>query len=323
MMRNAVRPGEDGGVRGVLRKRDRSESVSPGGEGGDVRPSANKRRKTVAWRDGEELVDVLGCAESEVDRTPFDEAIRCGGCGLHCVGRMYACQLCTHDDFVLCAVCFSAHVRMTAALDAARAEHDRAEEESNLDLVDGPGTAPTSPAACLPVNPGTQSDIHDILESAAALADAAEDDSDEPMDEEEDAVPNLEGTLEGTRSSSDEEHSSEGEEDLIDLNDSIEDELDANDDGTMPNVCLGVHEHSPTAFLRQGCEDQEMLEEMLHEKRLRQLERELEAAAAVAAEREAEMMGGTVSEVTVTETGGVAPKEGEPAPVWDYRADII
>jgi hypothetical protein len=25
----------------------------------------------------------------------------------------------------------------------------------------------------------------------------------------------------------------------------------------------------------------------------------------------------------VTETGGVAPKEGEPAPVWDYRADII
>ena len=72
MMRNAVRPGEDGGVRGVLRKRDRSESVSPGGEGGDVHPSANKRRKTVAWRDGEELVDVLGCAESEVDRTPFD-----------------------------------------------------------------------------------------------------------------------------------------------------------------------------------------------------------------------------------------------------------
>jgi hypothetical protein len=66
-----------------------------------------------------------------------------------------------------------------------------------------------------------------------------------------------------------------------------------------------------------------MLEEMLHEKRLRQLERELEAAAAVAAEREAEMMGGTVSEVTVTETGSVAPKEGEPAPVWDYRADII
>jgi hypothetical protein len=62
---------------------------------------------------------------------------------------------------------------------------------------------------------------------------------------------------------------------------------------------------------------------MLHEKRLRQLERELEAAAAVAAEREAEMMGGTVSEVTVTETGSVAPKEGEPAPVWDYRADII
>ena len=88
-------------------------------------------------------------------------------------------------------------------------------------------------------------------------------------------------------------------------------------------MCLGVHEHSPTAFLRQGCEDQEMLEEMLREKRLRQLERELEAAAAVAAEREAEMMGGTVSEVTVTETGVVAPKEAEPAPVWDYRADII
>ena len=42
---------------------------------------------------------------------------------------------------------------------------------------------------------------------------------------------------------------------------------------------LGVHVHPPTAFLRQGCEDQEMLEEMLEEKRVRQAERESEAAA--------------------------------------------
>ena len=61
-----------------------------------------------------------------------------------------------------------------------------------------------------------------------------------------------------------------------------------------------------------------MLEEMLEEKRIRQAERESEAAAAHVADE----IGGT-SEVTVTETGGAAPKEAEPAPAWDYRAEII
>jgi len=65
-----------------------------------------------------------------------------------------------------------------------------------------------------------------------------------------------------------------------------------------------------------------MLEEMLEEKRVRQAERESEAAAAAAAAHAADEIGGT-SEVTVTETGGAAPKEAEPAPAWDYRAEII
>ena len=66
-----------------------------------------------------------------------------------------------------------------------------------------------------------------------------------------------------------------------------------------------------------------MLEEMLEEKRARLAERENEAAAATtAAAHAADEIGGT-SEVTVTETGGAAPKEAEPAPAWDYRAEII
>mmetsp|Transcript_1259 Transcript_1259/g.5080 ORF Transcript_1259/g.5080 Transcript_1259/m.5080 type:complete len:133 (-) Transcript_1259:593-991(-) len=111
-----------------------------------------------------------------------------------------------------------------------------------------------------------------------------------------------------------ETHSSEGEEDLIELGDA------GDGDGGLGTAFLGVHVHPPTAFLRQGCEDQEMLEEMLEEKRIRQAERESEAAAAAA--HVADEIGGT-SEVTVTETGGAAPKEAEPAPAWDYRAEII
>ena len=110
-----------------------------------------------------------------------------------------------------------------------------------------------------------------------------------------------------------ETHSSEGEEDLIELGDAGD-----GDGGGLGTAFLGVHVHPPTAFLRQGCEDQEMLEEMLEEKRIRQAERESEAAAAHVADE----IGGT-SEVTVTETGGAAPKEAEPAPAWDYRAEII
>ena len=132
-------------VRGVLRKRDGSQSSSPGE--GTATPEAprGKRRKTVAWRDGEELAHVVGCAESDVDRTPFDEPIRCGGCGLHCVGRMYACQLCARDDFALCAVCFAAHVRITAALAAPGAMPSDASRPTRTPSGCGPIDVPTSP----------------------------------------------------------------------------------------------------------------------------------------------------------------------------------
>lgn len=315
-------------VRGVLRKRDRSQSSSPGE--GTATPEAprGKRRKTVAWRDGEELAHVVGCAESDVDRTPFDEPIRCGGCGLHCVGRMYACQLCARDDFALCAVCFAAHVRITAALADAGRDAERRESTDADSLVAAPDHVPTSPltssrptAPCPdlavhpPTNLGIRSDIDEILESAAAAAAAAEDD--EPMDDDGDDEP--EASAETMDDGGTEEtHSSEGEEDLIELGDAGD-----GDGGGLGTAFLGVHVHPPTAFLRQGCEDQEMLEEMLEEKRIRQAERENEAAAAAtAAAHAADEIGGT-SEVTVTETGGAAPKEAEPAPAWDYRAEII
>ena len=297
-------------VRGVLRKRDRSQSSSPGE--GTATPEAprGKRRKTVAWRDGEELAHVVGCAESDVDRTPFDEPIRCGGCGLHCVGRMYACQLCAHDDFALCAVCFAAHLRITAALRADAGRDAERRESTDADLVTVPDRVPTSPLTS-PTNPVIRSDIDAILESAAAtaaVAAAAEDD--EPMDDDGSEPEASEETMDD--GGAEETHSSEGEEDLIELGDA------GDGDGGLGTTFLGVHVHPPTAFLRQGCEDQEMLEEMLEEKRIRQAERESEAAAAHVADE----IGGT-SEVTVTETGGAAPKEAEPAPAWDYRAEII
>ena len=299
-------------VRGVLRKRDRSQSSSPGE--GTATPEAprGKRRKTVAWRDGEELAHVVGCAESDVDRTPFDEPIRCGGCGLHCVGRMYACQLCAHDDFALCAVCFAAHLRITAALRADAGRDAERRESTDADLVTVPDRVPTSPLTS-PTNPVIRSDIDAILESAAAtaaVAAAAEDD--EPMDDDGSEPEASEETMDD--GGAEETHSSEGEEDLIELGDAGD-----GDGGGLGTAFLGVHVHPPTAFLRQGCEDQEMLEEMLEEKRIRQAERESEAAAAA---HVADEIGGT-SEVTVTETGGAAPKEAEPAPAWDYRAEII
>ena len=216
-------------VRGVLRKRDRSQSSSPGE--GTATPEAprGKRRKTVAWRDGEELAHVVGCAESDVDRTPFDEPIRCGGCGLHCVGRMYACQLCARDDFALCAVCFAAHVRITAALADAGRDAERRESTDADSLVAAPDHVPTSPltssrptAPCPdlavhpPTNLGIRSDIDEILESAAAAAAAAEDD--EPMDDDGEDEP--EASVETMDDGGTEEtHSSEGEEDLIELGD--------------------------------------------------------------------------------------------------------
>ena len=313
-------------VRGVLRKRDRSQSSSPGE--GTATPEAprGKRRKTVAWRDGEELAHVVGCAESDVDRTPFDEPIRCGGCGLHCVGRMYACQLCAHDDFALCAVCFAAHLRITAALRADAGRDAERRESTEAVLVPAPDHVPASPltssrptAACPdlaahpPTNPVIRSDIDAILESAAATAAAAAAaEDDEPMDDDGSEPEASAETMDD--GGTEETHSSEGEEDLIELGDA------GDGDGGLGTAFLGVHVHPPTAFLRQGCEDQEMLEEMLEEKRIRQAERESEAAAAAA--HVADEIGGT-SEVTVTETGGAAPKEAEPAPAWDYRAEII
>ena len=67
-------------------------------------------------------------------------------------------------------------------------------------------------------------------------------------------------------------HSSEGEEDLIEQRGDAGD----GDGGGLGTAFLGVHVHPPTASVpAQGCEDQEMLEEML-EKRIRLAERESE-----------------------------------------------
>jgi hypothetical protein len=83
---------------GALSKRRRKDDD----DGADDEENANvperqRRKRGVAFK--EVAFEVLGVAE-DVDRTPMDEPLRCGGCGLHCVGRLYGCQLCA--NFCLC-----------------------------------------------------------------------------------------------------------------------------------------------------------------------------------------------------------------------------
>ena len=62
---------------------------------------------------------VVGVADADVDRTPGECPLPCGGCGLRCIARYYACGACganhgnNDDAFVLCPTCFGAHVSTT------------------------------------------------------------------------------------------------------------------------------------------------------------------------------------------------------------------
>ena len=62
---------------------------------------------------------VVGVADADVDRTPGECPLPCGGCGLRCIARYDACGACganhgnNDDAFVLCPTCFGAHVSTT------------------------------------------------------------------------------------------------------------------------------------------------------------------------------------------------------------------
>jgi hypothetical protein len=103
-------------------------SLSPAtSEEGGATPKLSKRAVSF----GSSVENLLGVADGGVDRSPHGEPPRCGGCGLHCLGRLYACKLCERrvstestevgqafqeqikNAFNLCVVCFEAHVRGT------------------------------------------------------------------------------------------------------------------------------------------------------------------------------------------------------------------
>jgi len=70
--------------------------------------------------------EVVGRADADVDRTPRGEPSRCSCCGLHIVGYSFACCVCAAsagraDEYALCAMCFTAHARLSATPELGRA----------------------------------------------------------------------------------------------------------------------------------------------------------------------------------------------------------
>ena len=115
---------------GALKRTRVSTDDSPSASSPSARPSESKQSKrSVTF--GKKRT--LGTADAAIDRTPHGEPPRCGGCGLHCLGRLYACKTCErrvsmeslevgpafHERvsraFNLCTVCFAAHVRVALA----------------------------------------------------------------------------------------------------------------------------------------------------------------------------------------------------------------
>ena len=136
---------------GALKRTRVSADDSPSASSPSARPSESKQSKrSVTF--GEK--HTLGTADAAVDRTPHGEPPRCGGCGLHCLGRLYACKACerrvsmeSHEvgpafhevvsrAFNLCTVCFSAHVRVALGAggvgDEIAAERSAKRERSDV-----------------------------------------------------------------------------------------------------------------------------------------------------------------------------------------------
>ena len=212
-------------------------------------PRDSKRRRTVAFH--ATVARVVGRADPEVDRTPFGEPPRCGGCGLHCLGRRYRCVRCHADAFCLCVVCFSAHVRMSAPdePDAPPENHQRRDHSTSPSSSSSPSARPSFPDGDI------RRDVADILRAAREQAAAARDDEDED-DDDEDEDDEMEETYDdGDR---------DGDADAF-----------AMDDGTAADASSGgVHVHPPEDFRREGDGDQEAMDEMMREKRAFAEERE-------------------------------------------------
>lgn len=299
-----------------MRKRDRDASVAV------ETPRDSKRRRTVAFH--ATVARVVGRADPEVDRTPFGEPPRCGGCGLHCLGRRYGCVRCHADAFCLCVVCFSVHVRMSAPdePDAPPENHQRRDHATSPSSSSSPSARPSFPDGDI------RRDVADILRAAreqAAAARAAQEEDDEDEDEDDEM----------------EETYDDGDGDG-----------DAMDDGTAADASsAGVHVHPPEDFRREGDGDQEAMDEMMREKRAFAEERERDAADAAeranadanadadesadageSADVELAASHDGTSRVIVVDVGGSADAADSSKPglvsrggisTWDYASEII
>jgi hypothetical protein len=301
------------------------DTSSPGGSSSD--PKHAKRSVTFGDK------QTLGTADAAIDRTPHGEPPRCGGCGLHCLGRLYACKTCErrvsleslevgaafHEKvsraFNLCTVCFSAHVRMTAKTGDALSDASKREKSE------------------------VRRDVAVILENVIAIEkEIAErgDREDAHRFEHRDALAMLrEGQTNGDRSA----RSSAGEE-SDDGFSPKKNARGAQKDRNDSRVFVCVHEHGPYEFCRRNDTDQQMMEEMLEEKRRFAMVRKRDGSA----EGENETDGNDwadsdddardsapcvsdenhvgVGEVGVAGEAGLKPKP-KPKPVWDYVSEVI
>lgn len=296
-------------TRGAMRKRDRDADAAV------ETPRDSKRRRTVAFH--ATVARVVGRADPEVDRTPFGEPPRCGGCGLHCLGRRYGCVRCHADAFCLCVVCFSAHVRMSAPdePDAPPENHQRRDHASSPSSSSSPSARPSFPDGDI------RRDVADILRAAreqAAAARAAQDEDEDEDDEMEETCDDGDWDGDG-------------------------DAFATDDGGAADGSSGGVHVHPPEDFRREGDGDQEAMDEMMREKRAFAEERERDAAEAAersnadadeTADVELAASRDGTSRVIVVDPGGSADKKAadssKPGLVsrggistWDYASEII
>ena len=300
---------------GALKRTRVSADDSPSASSPSARPSESKQSKrSVTF--GEK--HTLGTADAAVDRTPHGEPPRCGGCGLHCLGRLYACKACerrvsmeSHEvgpafhevvsrAFNLCTVCFSAHVRV--ALGAGGVGDDIAAERlAKRERSD------------------VARDVDVILESLRAVEAERRD--------EEGALGS--GVNDDTHGEPLGGQAAAGRDALAMLHKIYDDErLGSKGAQTLAERRdVGVHDHSPYEFTRRNDADQQMLDAMAEEKRQFKLER----GESIDGRAESWVDSGDEASfeedgVSVGEVAFDAPaSDAKPAEhtTWDYVSDLI
>ena len=258
----------------------------------------------------------FGTADAAVDRTPHGEPPRCGGCGLLCLGRLYACKTCERRvsmetlevgmafdarvsrAFNLCTVCFSAHVRV--ALGASGAKHARGTDAAKRAASD------------------VSRDVDAILGTFLAVEAERRDAGGA---HEEVTVANV-GDGDDSRASP---PSPERSRDASAT--SRAEDASGSEGSTVGDDVVGVHEHSPYEFTRRNDADQQMLDAMAEEKRRFKLERgEREDVWVDSGDDDSEDEASSEAGVSVGEVAFRADAASDAKPretTWDYASELI